>query len=155
MATKTSESKPIFPLPVIIFVALVAIGGGGFYYFMRYVDTTPPKPVLTGEAKAYVRNLRLADVEMKATESYLGQEVVEITGKITNAGERPLKRVDLNCVFYDPYGQVVLRQMVSIVRAGSSELAPGGTRDFRLPFDDLPQSWNKTMPQLVIAQIHF
>jgi hypothetical protein len=153
--TKTRESKPLFPLPVLILAVSLAAGGGGFWYFMKYVDSTPAKPVLTGEAKAYVRNLRLSDVEMKATESYLGQEVVEITGRITNAGDRPLKQVDLHCVFYDPYGQVVLRQLVSIVRARSGELAPGATRDFRLPFDDLPQSWNKAMPQLVIAQINF
>jgi len=81
VATKTREAKPLFPLPVIIVAVVVAIGGGGFWYFMKYVDTTPSKPVLTAEAKAYVRNLKLSDVEMKATESYLGQEVVEITGK--------------------------------------------------------------------------
>jgi hypothetical protein len=28
-------------------------------------------------------------------------------------------------------------------------------RPFRLPFDDIPASWNNQMPQLVIARIGF
>jgi len=155
VVNKAKEKRPLIPLPVLILAVLGAIGGGGFWLFLKYVNVQPPKPVLTAEAKAYVRNLQLADVEMKAAESYIGQEIVEITGKITNAGERELKQVDLNCIFYDPYGQVVLRRLVSIVRSDSGGLSPGKTADFRLPFDDLPQSWNKTMPQLVIAQIIF
>jgi hypothetical protein len=34
-------------------------------------------------------------------------------------------------------------------------LAPGETKQFRLPFDDIPENWNQVMPQLVIAQIQF
>jgi hypothetical protein len=34
-------------------------------------------------------------------------------------------------------------------------LKPGESRDFRLPFDDIPGSWNNQMPQLVIARIEF
>jgi hypothetical protein len=110
---------------------------------------------LTAEAKGYVKNLQLADVEMKAAESYMGSQLVEITGKITNNGDRPLQQVDLNCVFYDAYSQVVLRQRVSIVRAKTGGLPPGETKSFRLPFDTLPKSWNQSMPQMVIAGILF
>ena len=34
-------------------------------------------------------------------------------------------------------------------------LKPGETKSFRLPFDDLPASWNQAMPQLVIAGVKF
>jgi hypothetical protein len=128
---------------LLLSVLLVSCGG-------------PPPPLeLTGQAKAYVRNLQLADVEMKATESYMGSQLVEILGKITNNGDRTLRQVDLNCIFYDAYSQVVLRQRVSIVRPRTGELKPGETKSFRLPFDTLPQSWNQTMPQMVIAGILF
>ena len=53
---------------------------------------------------------------------------------------------------YDTMGQVVFRERVPIVR---KPLAPGETAAFRLPFEGLPDSWNKQMPQLVIAQIDF
>jgi hypothetical protein len=63
--------------------------------------------------------------------------------------------VDLTCVFYDRYGQIVLRERSSIVRAKDGGLKPGETKPFRLPFDSLPESWNQGMPQLVIGQIVF
>jgi hypothetical protein len=111
--------------------------------------------VLTGDARAYVRHLKLSDVEMKAHESYLKQAVTEITGKIANEGNRVLKLVEINCVFSDAYGQVVLRRPMAIVSQRSGGLAPGEVKGFRLAFDDIPESWNQALPQLVIAQIVF
>jgi hypothetical protein len=34
-------------------------------------------------------------------------------------------------------------------------VAPGEAKTFRLPFDNIPESWNQMMPQLVIARIDF
>lgn len=92
---------------------------------------------------------------MKATDTYLKQTLVEILGKVGNGGDRRLGSVDINCVFYDPYGQLILRERVSIVRRRTGGLNPGETKDFRLAFDNIPESWNQMMPQLVIAQIVF
>ena len=75
----------------------------------------PEPPPLSGEARAYASKLKLIEVEMKAHESYLKQSVVEITGNIQNIGDRVVKLVEINCVFYDAYGQVVLRERVPIV----------------------------------------
>jgi hypothetical protein len=102
-----------------------------------------------------VRNLSLSDVGMKATESYLQQTVVEIEGKIGNSGNRNIDRVEIYCVFHDRYGQLVLRKRVLIVSERSGGLKPGETKSFRLPFDEIPESWNQAMPQLVIAAVKF
>ena len=67
------------PLAIVIGVVLV-LGLAGFYFLER-ASNAPPPPLapLTGEAREYVksRNLRLANVEMKAHESYLRQAVTE------------------------------------------------------------------------------
>ena len=110
------------------------------------------RPPAYARSQAYTRNLQLSDVELKAKENYFQQAVVEIDGKIANTGPRPLDTVEIYCVFRDPYGQLVLRRRLSIVNGG---LKPGETKSFRLPFDDLPQSWNQSMPQLVIAGVKF
>ncbi len=107
------------------------------------------------EAKAYIQNLGLSGVEMKAAESFGGQQLVEITGNVKNRGQRNLKKVDLTCVFYDPYNQVVLREVVPIVRADKGGLKSGEEKPFRLPFDTLPKAWNQAMPQMVIAGVVF
>jgi hypothetical protein len=50
---------------------------------------------------------------------------------------------------------VVLRERVTIAGARAGHLAPGETKPFRLAFDNIPESWNQAMPDLVIAQIQF
>jgi hypothetical protein len=80
---------------------------------------------------------------------------VEITGKIANTGDREIRLVEIYCVFRDAYGQVVLRERVPIVGPKMGGLAPGELKPFRLPFDSIPESWNQSMPDLVIARIDF
>ena len=146
------------PTAAIVIVLVLAAGAAGFVYLNRLSQRAPaPPPPLTGDARAYIHNgfLRITDSDMRAHESYLKQEVVEITGNITNAGDRVLDKVEIICVFYDPYGQVVLRERVPIVSRRMGKLAPGETKPFRLAFDSVPESWNQTMPQMVIAAIDF
>jgi len=155
--TATPKKRQVSIPPWAIVIALVlAAGLAGFLYLDRAAKRPPPPPPpLTAEAKLYVRNLRLSDVRMNAHESYLKQSVVEITGNIENAGDRKLNLVEITCVFYDAYGQVVLRERVPIVSQKTGGVAPGETKAFRLPFDTIPESWNQMLPQLVIARIDF
>jgi hypothetical protein len=142
-------------MAIVIGLVLV-LGLGGFLILERAAKKEPPAPPpLTGAARAYARNLKLTNVEMKAHESYLKQSVVEIVGNIQNVGDRIVKTVEINCVFYDAYGQVVLRKRVPIVSARIGAVAPEQIKSFRLPFDDIPESWNQMMPQLVMAAIEF
>lgn len=149
-----AEDKSIPVLPVVVGLLLL-LGVAGYFVLQRESNAPHRAPVLTGDARAYVRNLKLSDVEMKAHESYLKQAVTEITGKIANGGNRVLRLVEINCVFSDVYGQVVLRERVPIVSQKTGGLAPGDVKSFRLAFDNIPESWNQAMPQLVIAQIVF
>ena len=140
---------------MIAIVACLAVLAG-IIYLVRPVEAplTEESPV-SAEAKAYVRNLELSDVEMKATENFMQQQVLEITGKISNRGDRALQSVDIYCLFKGAAQQEVHREKVPIVRARANPLQPNETRSFRLPFDTLPETWNQALPQLVIAQITF
>ena len=148
-----TQEKPNYVVPLAVVLALLALAGLGWWWAGR-TPASAEAPPITAEAKDYVRGgfLGLSGVEMKATANYTGAAIIEITGNITNKGTRTLNRVDLSCVFYDAMSQVVLRERVPIVRR---PLKPGETAGFRLPFEGLPDSWNKQMPQLVIAQIVF
>jgi hypothetical protein len=136
---------------IYVLVIAIALAGGLLWYVNRAKPVETASPLST-DAKAYVRNLQLTGVSMKATESYVGQTVTEIEGKIANAGIRTVRHADVYCIFYNSYGEVILRERVPIV---ASPLKPGEARDFRLPFDDIPAGWNNQMPQLVIARIEF
>jgi hypothetical protein len=136
-------------------LGLVLIGAFVFWY-IGYTSAHKPHALeLSPEAKQYIRNLKLSEVEIKANGSYLKQIVVDIVGKVTNNGARAVRTVEIFCVFYDPYGQLVLRERVPIVSRRMGGLKPAETKSFRLPFDDIPESWNRQLPQLVIAGIEF
>lgn len=155
VAPKTEKRQFSIP-PVMIVIALVLMAGGAaFLYLNRAASQPPPAPEpLTGDAKAYIHNgfLPIKDVDMQAHESYLKQQVVEITGKIANTGDRIVSNAQIYCVFVDAYNQVTLRERVPIVK---QKLAPGETQAFRLAFDNIPGSWNQAMPTIYIASIEF
>ncbi len=154
--SKTAPPKRSIPPMAIVIGLVLVLGLGGFFYLDHLAKKPPPAPPpLAGPARAYARNLKLTNVEMKANESYLKQSVVEIVGNIQNTGDRVVKLVEITCVFYDAYGQVVLRERVPIVSTKIGALAPDQIKAFRLPFDNVPESWNQVMPQLVMAGIEF
>jgi hypothetical protein len=152
VATKAQTDRSNLIAPIVIIAAVLPIAGGILWYLERSPRQPPERPTITAQAKEYTKNLKLANVEMKATTSYVGGSITEILGDITNAGDRAVQLVELNCIFYDPSGLVVWRERVPIVRR---RMNPGETRNFRLPFENIPQSWNQAMPQLVIANITF
>jgi len=152
------------PPAAIVIALMLALGLGGFAYLSyRSRQPAPPPPPLTGDAKAYLKHLRFVGADgqtpespkMEAHESYMKQSVVEITGNIQNMGDRVLELIEVNCVFYDPYGQVVLRERVPVVSKKAGKLSPGEFKGFRLAFDNVPESWNQAMPAMVIARIDF
>jgi hypothetical protein len=160
VASKTFSAQQVKKPPqigvaVYVAAAFAVLGLAVFGYLQYVAKKSPTDAPLTPEAKAYVKNLQLSDVEIKANKSYLNQMVVEIDGKIANVGDRPLDTVEIYCVFYDSYGQLVLRSRVPIVSPRMGGLKPGETKTFRLPFDEIPESWNQAMPQLVIAGVKF
>jgi len=162
-ATPTKKQVSIPPVALVIGVAVMA--GLAAFLYLELASKRPPAPLppLTGAAKEYAKFLKFVAADgqtpespkMEAHESYLKQSVVEITGNIRNTGDRVLDVVEINCVFYDPYGQLVLRERVAIVNKKMGKLAPGETKTFRLAFDSVPESWNQAMPQMVIARIDF
>jgi hypothetical protein len=135
---------------IIVAIVLVVLVAGGLY-LNQPVKTTPMTGEASPVAKAYLPYLRLSDVAMQASENLMQQQVVEVQGKITNNGNRQLAAVEVYCLFYGTDNREIHRERLPLVR----DLAARETRDFRLPFDSLPDGWNQAMPRLAIAKISF
>lgn len=154
-------STPITVRPrlsvTLISVLVVAVGlaTAGLVYLNRPVPQQSGEAEASPEAKAYSANLALSDTQIKATENFMQQQVVEIEGKITNKGTRSLKTVEVFCMFHGIDGREIYRQRVPIVLSSSKPLEPNQSRTFRLPFDTLPDGWNQAMPGLAMARIVF
>lgn len=134
-------------------LAILAVAIALALHFAR--PATPTRTPLTPEAKAYVAYLKLGPAQMKAADSYMHQTITEIDGAITNAGNRSIRSIDIDCIFYDAYGQMALRERAAIVKPAATPFRPGDTRNYRLAFDDIPSAWNNRLPRLVIGQITF
>lgn len=142
-------------VPLIVTVGIVVVlAVAAFAYLRGSRPATAESTPASTDAKAYVANLALSDVTMKASESLVGQQVVEVEGRIANNGTRTLRGVDVYCLFYGVDGREVYRERVPIVTTGVP-LRPHQIRAFRLPFDHLPDGWNQAVPKMVIAQILF
>ncbi len=127
----------------------------GLAYLNRPAPKGAPEQPASAEATAYLPNLELSDVNMKATENFMKQQVVEIEGRIRNKGPRAIDSVEVYCLFSDVGGREIYREKAAVVQAKGAPLRPGEVRAFRLPFDSLPDAWNQAMPKMVIAQIKF
>jgi hypothetical protein len=151
MTLTSTPAKKVPVTAILISVFSLAALGAGLFYLNRPAPQTEQAGEASAEAKAYLPNLQLSDVNMQATENFMNQQVVEIQGKIANRGTRKLALVEVYCLFYGVDGKELYRERLPMIRT----LAPNETRPFRLPFDNLPGGWNQAMPRLAIARITF
>lgn len=155
MGDPAVSARKISPVLLGVVVCALVLLITGIAYLSR---PAPSGPIAgpSAEAKAYLPNLQLANVTMKAAETLMKQQVVYIDGSLTNNGPRAIQRIDVFCIFSGVDGREIYRERVPVVQSGTGGmLGPGQTRSFDLPFDGLPDGWNQAMPRLVIAQIRF
>lgn len=144
------------PVPLIIGAVVVLLGAGVAYYLVwQSQQQAGQVPVLTPEAEAYLPRLDLVGVEMAASDTFLEQTLVEITGNIKNLGDRTVSSVAIYCVFRDINGLEIARELREIVGRRGGALSPQEEQPFRLAFDNLPEDWNQAVPSLFVAQIEF
>lgn len=144
------------PAPLIIGAIVVLLGVGvAFFLFWQAQHQQEDVPVLTPEAEAYLPNLDLKEVQMAASDTFLEQTLVEITGKIQNLGDRTVTLVEIYCVFREINGIEVARERRVVVGPRTGALLPQEEQAFRLAFDNLPADWNQAVPSLFVAQIEF
>jgi hypothetical protein len=150
-----ARTRPQLPIAPLVIGAAIIIAAVVLFLLNRPAPPAAQSGPASPEARAYVRNLELSDVTMQATENFMKQQVVEVQGKIKNNGPRPVRGVDIFCLFYGVNGREVYRERVPIVQSKGLPLRPGEMRGFRLPFDHLPDAWNQGVPSMFIAQIAF
>ena len=151
---KDPNQKISIEASIFLFSAIAGLLGSYFLY-RNWMDQATLLPQLTEEAKAYLPSLKLNNVEMSAEESFLEQTVLKIEGDLANHGDRTLRTVDIYCIFREPHGQEVSRELVRIFGRRSNSLDPDENYNFKLTFDEVPKVWNQALPELYIAQIEF
>ena len=171
-AVEGKKRVTIPPMAIVGGIVLV-VGLAGFWYLDHVSRQPPPGPAPpTAAARAYAKYLRFVGADgqtpkapvMESHESYLQQSVVELTGNVLNTGDRSVKSVEVDWIFYEPgtlmpdgklYQEKIWHERTFIVTGKAGGLEPGKARPFQVNFDNVPETWNQAMPQVVIAGIEF
>ncbi len=110
---------------------------------------------LSGEEKNYLSRVEFSELHMSAANNFLGDTVTYLDARVTNHGDRPVRRLDVQLEFVDTLNQVVLREVAYPVNARTQPLAPGQSRAFRVTFEHMPADWNQTPPSIKPIVVRF
>lgn len=103
----------------------------------------------------YASKLQIENLALSRAENFLHQQVTTLSGELINAGDRPLKNVEVTVEFSDQLPQVVLRESRVVLAAGRPPFAPGDRRAFEISFEHIPTSWNRQQPGVQVTGILF
>ncbi len=119
------------------------------------MDSSGAAVSLTPEEKAYPSQIHFSDLRMSAADNFLGDTVTYLDARVSNEGDKPVRRLDVQLEFVDTLNQVVLRELARPINPRTPPLAPGQTRAFRVTFEHMPVDWNQAPPTLTPIVVRF
>ena len=143
------------PTGVIAGAVFMAVVLAGMYFVAEQQSRQEAPSAPSQEAENYLANLAMADLRLSAEENFLGQQVTYLDGTLSNQGERTIQQLKLRLYFRDTLNQVVLREDRDLIGPRSATLPPGETLEFRLNFGNIPNSWNRQVPQFQLVAMEF
>jgi hypothetical protein len=103
-------------------------------------------------APAYAPQVAFSGLHLSAEENFLGQQVVYLDGKLTNAGAKTVRQVRVRLVFRDVMNEIVLREEHDVF-GPSESVGPGVAKSFQIRFDAVPDSWSRQVPQIQVVSL--
>jgi hypothetical protein len=145
---------------VVLAVVAVLLILGGYH-------KTPANPGGAGLAPAdpYAASLAITDVKMSESSSMAGAKLTYLDGVIANRGDRTVTGLTVQVAFHDYTHQLAQKETMpmSLIRTrepyvdtqpvSAAPIKPGESREFRLIFDHVADSWNQEYPELRVIQV--
>lgn len=142
---------------VIILVALIIAG--------RRPAAANPGGAGLAAPDPYAKSLALSNIKMSESSALSGVKQTYIDGDITNSGGRTLTGITVQVAFRDFTNQVGQKDTlpltlirthtpyIDVEQIALSPIAPGQTREFRLIFDHVTDSWNQQYPEIRVIGV--
>ncbi len=150
-------STPVLTLIVaLMLAALIAVA-----VMMQHrgpeanLDSAGAAASLTDEEKDYISRVEVSDPRMSAADNFLGDTVTYLDARVTNHGQKAVRKVDVQLEFVDTLNQVVLREVAHPINARTPPLQPGQMRVFRVTFEHMPVDWNQAPPRMTTIMVRF
>ena len=146
------EAKSFLPVPVLAGGIFLLVVFGAIFWLVRRPQPPPPPPP-SAESLAYLPQITISEFHLSSADNMVGSVIIYLDGKVTNGGNKAVRRLRVRLFFYDTLNQVILREERDIVSISSAALAAGETRDFQLRFNRPPSSWNVQPPQFQLVSL--
>jgi hypothetical protein len=116
-------------------------------------------------ADAYAKSLALTDIRMSESTTLSGAKQTYIDGKITNNGGKTLTGITVQVAFMDFTNRIGQKDTMPLMLirthqpyldvepVSAAPIAPGQTREFRLIFDHVTDSWNQAYPEIRVIGV--
>jgi hypothetical protein len=114
---------------------------------------------------AYASALSVTDVKMSDSTNLSGGKMTYLDGVITNKGNRTVESATVQIAFMDFSNQMAAKDTLALdlIRTrepyidtepvSAAPIAPGQSREFRLIFDSVPDTWNSDYPKVRIIAV--
>ena len=157
--------EPRSPLPWIIAAVAVLLVVGGLLLAGRHKADPNPGGANLAPAAAYAAQLPLSQMQMSESSNLSGGKVTYLDGRIANQGSQTVNGITVQVAFHDATGQITQKNTMplNLIRTrepyvdtqsvAAAPLPPGASRDFRLIFDHVADSWDGQYPQVRIIVV--
>ncbi|HZD45222.1 MAG TPA: DUF2393 family protein [Acidobacteriaceae bacterium] len=145
---------------VVVAVILVALVIAG-----RRPAAENPGGAGLAPADPYAKSLILSNIKMSESSALSGVKQTYIDGNITNSGSKTLSGITVQVAFRDFTNQIGQKNTmpltfirthtpyIDVEPVSNAPIGPGQTREFRLIFDHVTDSWNQQYPEIRVITI--
>jgi hypothetical protein len=162
----TREPRSLAPWIIAGIVVLLVLG----VFLVRGHHTSPTNPGGTAALAPpdpYAPNLVFSNLQMSEASSVAGAKSTYLDGLIANHGSRTVSAITVQVAFHDFTGQFARNETMPLflIRThqpyidtepvSAAPIGSGETREFRLIFDNVPDSWNQNYPDIRVTEVKF
>jgi hypothetical protein len=144
-----------FGVALLAGLVIVLIIAGGLYFWIektgdKPVAQAPPLP-MGAEEQAYAPQITFGGFDLTRTTNFLNQQVTNVAGVVTNAGQRNVLEMEVSMEFRDVGQNVILREKQRMFGSKERPLQSLEKRAFQLNFETIPDGWNQVPPAFTIT----
>jgi hypothetical protein len=160
-----APKEPRTLLPWVIAGAVVLVVLGVLLVTGRRAAPSNPGGAGLAPPDPYAKHLTLSNIKMSESGTLSGAKQIYIDGSVANNGNKTLTGITVQVAFHDVTGQIGQKNTMPMVLIRTREpsvdtvpisaapIAPGQTKEFRLIFDQVTDSWNQQYPDIRVIGI--
>ncbi|MGH9440564.1 MAG: hypothetical protein ACRD22_22550 [Terriglobia bacterium] len=110
---------------------------------------------MSAAEQSYLHNVEISNAKVSAASNFLGSTLYYLDAQLHNKGTKTVRQLGLTLTFMDPFGQVVLREVVYPITPQTPALKGEAAEPLHLTFEHLPAEWNEGPPVITPTYVSF